>query len=294
MSSRENTGAKICVACGKDAANLPRVKDSRGRYLHKQCYEAIKRKLEARKGAPASQPAAPGARAAASSQKVSSPAAPRPAVAGRASGGRPAAASHPSPAPPDLTSEVLEELPVLDPAAPLPVAVAAAACPACGHAMPNGAVICVGCGFNSKTGKIMATSAAVAPKAKPVKRSKSAASGILDQPWLFGAGPALVLLVLFAIGRGGDMAVLFMGFYSLYSLAVWIWVLIKAFSESALQGILCLCVYIYLIYFVFAKVDDSRVKYAFAAHLLGFVLYFLLTMAMASEGSGVLGVPKGF
>ena len=45
--------AKICVICGKDCAGLPRIKDSKGGYYHKECHERAKRERDARRAAAA-------------------------------------------------------------------------------------------------------------------------------------------------------------------------------------------------------------------------------------------------
>ncbi|MCZ6817760.1 MAG: hypothetical protein O7F76_13820, partial [Planctomycetota bacterium] len=41
------------MVCKKDCSNQPRVKDSRGRYFHRSCYDAAKRRQQAAKAAQA-------------------------------------------------------------------------------------------------------------------------------------------------------------------------------------------------------------------------------------------------
>ncbi len=48
-----SSATKLCVVCKKDCSNQPRVKDSRGRYFHRTCYDAAKRRQQAAKAAQA-------------------------------------------------------------------------------------------------------------------------------------------------------------------------------------------------------------------------------------------------
>jgi len=297
MAGQASGAAKICVACGKDAAGLPRVKDSRGRYFHKECYEAAKRRAAARKAAATSaQPTATprqGGAASGSGAAAASSATPPTAQSRKAKAAAPPDAIPP---PSDLTSELLEDLPVLDYSAP-PAALPVTPCPACGQAIASGAVICMSCGFNTKTGTIVATSVLKVPKAKPAKRGKSGSSGesIFEKPWFLGAGPAALLVVLFLIALGGGgMAIPFMGFYTLYSLAVGLAVLFTAFSDGALKGILCLCVPFYAVYYVFGVAESTKLKYAFGASLLGGVLYLVLGAIVGATSASTLGIQRGF
>ena len=41
-----SSATKLCVVCKKDCSNQPRVKDSRGRYFHRSCYDAAKRRQQ--------------------------------------------------------------------------------------------------------------------------------------------------------------------------------------------------------------------------------------------------------
>lgn len=82
--------------------------------------------------------------------------------------------------------------------------------------------------------------------------------------------------------------------YGLFSLAVGVWVLVKAFTESATAGILCLCLPFYSLYFVYAVADDTKLKFAYTAILVGTVLYVLLGMSMAASNPNAFGVPPGF
>ncbi|GAB5496727.1 MAG: hypothetical protein Phyf2KO_18070 [Phycisphaerales bacterium] len=49
--SDEAAKVRPCQACGKDCTGQPRIKDKKGRYLHKACYEKAKAKAKAKKEA---------------------------------------------------------------------------------------------------------------------------------------------------------------------------------------------------------------------------------------------------
>lgn len=132
--------AKTCSMCGVNVSDKPRTKDATGKYFCEPC---------AAKAKAAAQPAAPAAPAA-------RPAAPAPAATpGPAA--RPAARPGPDVYQVDpLMDKILSE--AVPPAAEGAEAVAPAGpCPACSAAMSPGAAICLVCGYNMKSGKVLRT-----------------------------------------------------------------------------------------------------------------------------------------
>ncbi|MEQ9095455.1 MAG: hypothetical protein RIE32_04260 [Phycisphaerales bacterium] len=109
---------KICVVCGTDCADRPRLKDSNGRYACQSCVQAKRKPARAK---PAAKPTA--ARAAA-------PAAPP-------TGGGVGFSM----------DDYLGEAPAVD----------ANPCPKCGMGRASGAVVCMQCGFDSASGRAMST-----------------------------------------------------------------------------------------------------------------------------------------
>ena len=290
MAASESAGGKTCVVCGKDATDRPRVKDGQGRYFHRDCYEAAKQKLQARKSVVTR--AAPAAAAAPAPSRAAKPAPARVPAAAAVPRAQPVAKSPPKPAPADNADDLLTQLSSLESSAASVEAGAATFCPSCGQVIPGGGIICVGCGFNIKTGKRVAMASVALPKAKAAKpggkKGGAGASGILGQPWVFGAGPALFFLIFFGVSKASPSLV---GAYWIaclvFGFGVGIWALVKAFGDSALRGILCLCLTPYSLYYVFGVNDDSRLKYAYGASLFSAVLYVVLVGGQIAANPGL-------
>ena len=64
--AESETKMRICEACGGDCSGQPRIKDAKGRYLHKTCAEKVK--ARAAQGVPKSRPAVAAAVAAAATR----------------------------------------------------------------------------------------------------------------------------------------------------------------------------------------------------------------------------------
>lgn len=110
------TKTRICQACGQDCTGQPRIKDSKGRYLHKACYEKARAKAERRKPVEV--------------------------------------AARPAPEPDDLYALDGAGLGLGDDLlADIPEAAGGPACPDCGSPSKSGAVLCTICGHNFQTGK---------------------------------------------------------------------------------------------------------------------------------------------
>lgn len=123
--AESETKMRICEACGGDCSGQPRIKDAKGRYLHKTCYEKALAKAKTRKRAQV---------------EVASPVKTKP----------------PKPAPEfaedeayGLESEGLGD----DFFSGIPTAAVGTPCPDCGSGAPEGAVLCTVCGHNFQTGK---------------------------------------------------------------------------------------------------------------------------------------------
>lgn len=117
----EDLVSKVCVRCGRDCAGRPRVKDAQGRYTCGECVEELK--------------------------------------AARAQGPAPVAATPPQPqaaAAPEVEEDGLIALED----EPLPeglIGDGPRSCGNCGMVLGSGAVVCMGCGFNTQTGRLVST-----------------------------------------------------------------------------------------------------------------------------------------
>lgn len=258
-----SSATKVCVVCEKDCSNQPRVKDSRGRYFHRDCYDAAKRRLEAAKAA--------------------------------AKAGAKAVPEEPAPEPVPLAEVVDDGFSSMDDFA----TPSENACPSCGGPLAPEAILCTGCGYNRTTGqRIRGDIGAPPPNATSVegaasKAGRRAASGggsdQFKQPWVFGVGLLVFFAVFFAVARGSDSAALgFLSLVGLYYVVVSIWVIVVAFQDAALKGVCCFLCEFYRIYFGFFDQDNAYLKWAYGVcWIIGALAYTLLTEALLeflSEG----------
>lgn len=111
---------KVCIFCGVDCSNRPRVKDPQGRYACRQCAESN--------------------------------------AAGGAGAAAPQAAQD---ADADNGFDMFEGMDdnISFPAEEMGQPGAVSGCPNCGTMLPTGAAVCMRCGFNSATGKVIKTKA---------------------------------------------------------------------------------------------------------------------------------------
>jgi hypothetical protein len=227
------------VVCGQDCSDRKRVKDRLGRYYCQPCHEAQKARLAA---AAAQTPAQP------TPAEPSRPAAPPPPA--RAEGNM---------------GSIFNLMADAEASAPAsgPPAVPGVACPSCRSPMAAGAVLCVSCGYDTRTGKVLGGAKA---QRRPAPMRRPGAGGGMSMSWLVGVVPAVILLVLAAVLRGVDGGVdIYRIASGIFGLAVMIWVLSGAFSDSTASGFLCLCVPFYAVYWVFAKNQSAALKWAYAA-----------------------------
>jgi len=283
MASASGSAGKTCRRCGVDCSKLPRVKDDRGRYYCKPCYEAARR------------------------EKV------------RRDAARAALAAEPEPAAVDDEPVDVEPIDTAEEdsrtteialeadsfaigdwsEAPLQLETVEETCPGCGGAMAASAVVCLGCGFNRKTGRRMAMSeaggAVAAPPTErlPIPRvstrgdagtSAVAASGFAAQPWFFGLASAVFFVALYALAtRSLAIASVYQGLQMLFSLVIGLWILVVAFQEGAIHGILCLLCGPYALYYGLVRQDNRHLKFGMGASLMAFVLSLVLGGNMLLE-----------
>src|SRR5262245_21966713 len=156
---------------------------------------------------------------------------------------------------------------------------ASSGCPSCGAALPRGAVLCTRCGYNLATGQ-----RTVAGRPAPPGRAM-APSG--DAKWYKTSYPylgafALVMLVLFLIGRAGNKdepslaIVAYIGLGVLFYVGVRLVTVVLAFKDGVGTGFLCLCIEFYAIRWVYSESENSFLKASYPLLLLLGLLLFAI------------------
>lgn len=231
---------RICAVCKTDCSTSERVKDKKGRYFHKGCFErakkaALAKRKRAQAGAASPQKPVRAARTA------------RPAVAS------PAVARANAPR----------------------------SCPNCNAMLQPGAAMCTTCGFNLQTGELMPMLSAVKFDNTPPKKSKGGArvslpsgsmGALFKNPLVIAACVAGGFAILFVMGMNNPANIsLYLNATRVVLIAVGIWVLIDAFQEGALHGVLCFLCGLYSLYYVYGVSTNRNLKVAYSLYLLLFV-----------------------
>lgn len=238
MDPPGNSFAKTCVVCGADCSNKPRVKDRRGRYFCRPCYEAAVKKQKARK----------------------------------AHAARPRAKA-PPPEPAVQLAEETDDLMALASGEAVPVDPRSPRQPTAGPPAvppPVPAAHSLGSAASSLGGAPAKARGFSMPSA-------TGATAILANPWAIFLGVTGFFVVLFLLARSSEgIAMAFLAISGVYGLTIAVWILISAFREGVGTGVLCLCVPFYALYFVFAKRDNPYLKATFAAAVITNICSYLL------------------
>jgi len=182
-----------------------------------------------------------------------------------------------APAPPPAV-ELVSSAPAGARLQPQVSAPAASGCPSCGAALARGAVLCINCGYNLSTGKRIVAGQS-APLGKPTAPQ-------WETPWYKTGYPYVgvvfaVLGVGYALGRDNPKVVLaLVGIALLYWLTVHLIVLIAAFRSGVGTGFLCLCIPLYVLYFVFKVHDNDTLKVLYGGVVLINIGFRILGAAM--------------
>ncbi len=192
---------KICIVCGEDCADRPRIKDGRGRYACKAC-------VEAKRGGGAA------------------------GVVGDGDDGDGLVPLEPANAGGEAAGFEDDDLLALEsfsePTASAPVE--GRACPNCGVAVLPEAVICLECGTNLGDGKALKTRVMKADKEPRGGGGLRVAVSPGAGAWI-GAGLFVGLGVL-GFGMKEPMFLyVYLGLWVVFSLATWIWSIVAAFQD---------------------------------------------------------------
>jgi uncharacterized Zn finger protein (UPF0148 family) len=264
---RSNISDKRCRKCGSDLLHRPRVKDNRGRYYCKPCYETA---LAAKREKAAAEQRS--MRAAATTPSEESPAA------------EPEAIAEILPDEGDVSR--YDALLDVESSAALPAPVT---CPSCGRGLATDAVICTACGYDRRTGRRIGVSSA--PPTEPqspragrsiaARRSSSAAADGTPQfwqtGWFFGVASLAFFGLLFAGAQANaGLSIAFQAVQIIYSLVVTLWIIVLAFQEGVAQGLLSFLCGPYLLYFGFAKVESTHLKFGLGVSIIANVMGAML------------------
>lgn len=218
---------------------MPRIKDKKGRYYHKTCYE----KAKARKEAGPAPPAPP-------TDDVLDP---RLILDDEPGGIDPFDDIKDSPAAETVPAGTI-------------------ACPTCGNALQVDSVICMNCGHNLRGGQKVSTKV---DKPKKVRGEGGGGGVILDlikNPLVVSAAYVITMpLVFMTLKAFPDNYVaggIFILVYLLMSLSIFVGILFEAFRESVFTGFLTLFLPFYILYFVYGVSESAWVKCLFTANIL--------------------------
>ncbi|CAG0970577.1 hypothetical protein PHYC_01223 [Phycisphaerales bacterium] len=200
MAEAQSAGQKTCTVCGLDVAGKPRVKDAQGRYMCQDCFNKAR-----------------AARGAQNAPKIA------------------AQAAKPLSPPPDESDNSF----LLDIGKKGSVSERGVApCPECGRALEEGTVVCVGCGYNSKTGKRLQVKV-LKPEVDKSSGAKvtSPGSSLASNPHVIGVAVAIMWGGFAgAVVAAPDLYLVYVIAYLLYTLVVGICIIVQIWSESPMAG----------------------------------------------------------
>ncbi len=202
-------------------------------------------------------------------------------------------------------SDILSDL-IPDVGAPTTAAadLSGAGCPACKQTLPQGAKLCVNCGFDLRTGRAIAGATVSPPVAQPVmpatvtggyagasssvtsgarrkpkKGSSGGAGAMLMSPVAVSIAVLLTFLALFWAARSSEAtATVYLLSSGVFGLTISIWLLVVAFSESVGKGFMCLCIPFYGIYFALECQDNAYLKGLYCLVILTAILRFFIPL----------------
>lgn len=149
--------------------------------------------------------------------------------------------------------------------------------------MPVGSTACRACGYGEPRSAAAAATVAAPPARRSAAPSAEGALRILKNPLAILVGVTGVFLILFLLARGNlALALAYIGLLLIYSLGIYVWLLVEAFRSSVLDGVLCLICGIYSLYFVAAKCQNRHLQAAYVTAIVGNVLVYLLPSGIES------------
>lgn len=253
MADAPTSSPKLCSICGLDCSNKQRTKDAQGKYI---CAECIAHAKQARAAQQAPKPA-------------------------------------PAAAPKTVSAAEADNAFLLD--IPGPGAKKSNAstkpCPSCFKPMEENTLVCMNCGFNTKTGEQLKVRVIKAKEEPAVNAQRQKGySFIADIPdWAWVLGTAAITLVPLVIGffMASPAIVLLGGLaYSLVSIVHWVLTLIAAArADVAWKFIL---VPFYQLYFIFSECENEVYKKLWILIFLTPPLFYCLFLLDANAGEALV------
>lgn len=265
---------KLCGTCGQDCAGKPRAKDPKGNYM---CMACVDRAKEAQ-----------------SAQVVAKQ-----------------AASNSRPPTPKADLETINLADGADNSFLLAIGESASAkvdenkkpCPNCFKKMPLRSVMCVNCGFNTKSGEQLHVRV-LKPKEERTRAARGDGHSLYSR--IFGGfSPVTFFLLVLALTAGpiaagilAEVAPLYMigaALTSVITTVVSILVIIDGFKTSFFSGILLCCFWIpfvglYWFYYVPVKCENSELRASWLATMATFVIHIALIIMMRDEVAAMLNL----
>lgn len=243
-----DAGVKVCSVCGLDVSGKPRVKDAAGRYMCQDCLA----KAKAARGA-----------------QTAPPPKPKPTTTAAPSGEDDNAFLLDIGGKGSVASQGVKP------------------CPECGRALTEGSVVCVGCGYNSATGKRLQVKVQKAEKVKAEKRAGGGSSGV--SPHLIGVG----ILAGFGLLAAGAVFMPAFGIVFMIAacggiLASRIWALFAAWQDETWKGVVILVgwffglLWLYELYYVAVEAENVLLKWLWFSSLLAGIGALVINFAMLS------------
>lgn len=271
---------KVCNLCGLDVSDKPRTKDVQGRYFCQAC--------GAKNAAQTSPPAM-------LTSKPMPEARPMP-------GSVPMPTPANTPAAPVMVDPIMEKIlgeafPVMNASKDAPGTTARASnCNACSAAMSPGANICLVCGYNAQTGKVMKTKVLAADKA-PKSASGSRRQRISIEIGGWGAFMicTAILGVMFGLAMNDVTNDQFFGLFALtylvLAIVTMVMLVITPFREGEIGwGLVILLspfvpfLGIAVLYYLFAVTDRGSLKGMYVACVIGYALMAILAFNRREAG----------
>lgn len=250
------TTAKSCMVCGIDVSGKPRTKDNQGRYVCKDCFDKAKDTNRVLKYPPPP-PGAKGANGIAAGSDA------------------------------ETDNSFLLGMGAKNAVAEM----GTKPCPECGRALTSDSVVCVGCGFNSTTGKRMAVRVLKPVKEEGEKRAAGPKEPIWKNPHFAGIMTVVLFGVMAALQMKDPVFIKVFWFTALgFFLVTWWWARYAAIEEyGGMSAWLLFMLPLFPTYFVFLKQESSLLKWLWGARIivpfLGLALNPDIFKALSGEGA---------